>query len=65
LKPHSEATRKDPDPKKIPKASFNVLDLCAKFQDHILTGSTLNRDHKTPQGPNLRMPALECITVIL
>jgi hypothetical protein len=43
LKPHTEATRKDPDPKKIPRVSFNVLNLCAKFQDHILTGSTSNR----------------------
>jgi hypothetical protein len=48
LKPHSEATRKDPDPKKIARASFNVLNLCAKFQDHILTGSTSNRGTTTP-----------------
>jgi hypothetical protein len=48
LKPHSEATRKDPHPKKIPRASFDVLDLCAKFQNHILTGSTLNRGTTRP-----------------
>jgi hypothetical protein len=43
LKPHTEATRKDPDPKKIPRASFGLLNLCAEFQDHISTGSTSNR----------------------
>ncbi len=43
LEPHCEATIKDPDPKKIPRASFGLLNLCAKFQDHILTGSTSNR----------------------
>ncbi len=48
LKPHSEATRKDPDQKKIPRASFDVLDLCAKFQSHISTESTLNRGTTTP-----------------
>ncbi len=56
LKPHSEATRKDLTQKKIPRASIDVLALCAKFQDHILTGSTSN--HKTPQGQNLRMPGI-------
>jgi hypothetical protein len=48
LKLHSEATRKDPDPKKIPRALFDVLNLCAKFQDHILTGSTSNRGTTRP-----------------
>ncbi len=48
LKPHSGATRKDPDPKRIPRASFDVLDLCAKFQDHTLTGSTSNRGTTRP-----------------
>ncbi len=48
LKTHTEATRKNPDPKKIPRASFDVLNLCAKFQDHILTGSTLNRGTTRP-----------------
>ncbi len=37
LKPHSEATRKDPDPKKIPRASFDILNQGAKFQGHIST----------------------------
>ncbi len=49
LKPHTEATRKDPDPKKIPRTSFGVLNLCAKFQDHILTGSILNREATRPR----------------
>jgi hypothetical protein len=40
LEPHTEATRKDPDPEKIPRASFDLLNLCAKFQSHIWTGST-------------------------
>ncbi len=35
-------------PKKNPRASFDVLNLCAKFQDHILTGSTLNRGTTKP-----------------
>jgi hypothetical protein len=48
LKPHSEATRKDPNPKKNSRASFDVLDLCVKFQDHILTGSTSNRRTTRP-----------------
>jgi hypothetical protein len=43
LKPHYKATRKDPDPKKIPRASFGLLNLCAKFLDNISTGSTLTR----------------------
>jgi hypothetical protein len=43
LEPHCEATRKDPDPKKIPRASFGLLNLCAEFQDHISTGRTLTR----------------------
>jgi hypothetical protein len=29
--------------KKIPRISFDDFTLCAKFQDHSLTGSTLNR----------------------
>jgi hypothetical protein len=49
LKPHTEATRKDPDQKKIPRASFDLLNLCAKFQGHILTRSTLNREATRPQ----------------
>jgi hypothetical protein len=48
LEPHSEATRKDPDQKKIPRVSFDVLNLCAKFQNHILTRSTLNRGTTKP-----------------
>ncbi len=48
LKPHSEATRKDPDPKKNSRASFNVFDLCDKFQGHILTRSTSNRRTTRP-----------------
>jgi hypothetical protein len=43
LKPNSDATRNDPNLKKIPRASFGHYNLCAKFQDHILTGNTLNR----------------------
>ncbi len=39
---HTEATRKDP------RASFGILNLCAKFQDHILTGSILSREAKWP-----------------
>ncbi len=42
LEPHFEATRKDPDPEKIPRAYFDLLNLCAKFQSHISTGSTSN-----------------------
>ncbi len=48
LEPHTEATSKDPGPKEIPRASFDVLNLCAKFQDHISTGSTLNREAIRP-----------------
>jgi hypothetical protein len=48
LEPLCEATRKDPDPKKIPRASFGLLNLCAKFQDHISTGSTLIRRVSRP-----------------
>ncbi len=50
LEPHTEATRKDPDPKKITRASFDFLNLCAKFQNHILTGSILNRGTTRPPG---------------
>jgi hypothetical protein len=58
LKPHSEATRKDPDPKKIPRASFDFLNLCA-ISGSYLDGKYLKqRDHKTPQGPNLSMPVI-------
>ncbi len=38
--PNSEATRKDPDPKKIPGSSFALLNQCAKFKPKILTLST-------------------------
>jgi hypothetical protein len=48
LEPYCEATRKDPDPKKIQRASFDLTNLCANFQDHILTGSTLNRGTTRP-----------------
>jgi hypothetical protein len=46
LEPHTEATRKDSDPKKIPRASFDLFNLCAKFQSHIRTGSTSIREAK-------------------
>jgi hypothetical protein len=46
LESHFEATRKDPDPKKIPRAYFDLLNLCAKFQSHS-TGSTSNPGVKT------------------
>jgi hypothetical protein len=48
LEPHSEATRKDSDPQNFPRASFGVLKTCAKFQDYISTGSTLNREGRSP-----------------
>ncbi len=48
LEPYCEAIRKDPDPKKIPRASFGFPNLCANFLDHILTGSTLNRGTTRP-----------------
>jgi hypothetical protein len=40
FEPNFEATRKDPDPKKIPGSSFALLNQCAKFQSEILTLST-------------------------
>ncbi len=43
LGPHFGVTRKDPDPKKIPRASFDLINLCAKFHSHILTESASNR----------------------
>jgi hypothetical protein len=46
LEPHYEATRNDPDPEKIPRVSFDLLNLCAKFQSHIWTGSTSIREAK-------------------
>jgi hypothetical protein len=46
LEPHTESTRKDPDPEKIPRATFDVLNCCAKFQCHIWTGSTSIREAK-------------------
>ncbi len=50
LEPHFEATRNDPDPKKIPRAYFDLLNLCAKFQSHISTESTSNPSVKnTPK----------------
>jgi hypothetical protein len=51
LEPHFEATRKDPDPKKIPRAYFDLFNLRAKFQSHISTGSTSNPGVKKP--PNV------------
>jgi hypothetical protein len=50
LKPHTEATRKDPDPKQNPSACFGFLNMCANFQGHILTGSILNRGTTRPPG---------------
>jgi hypothetical protein len=47
LEPYFEATRKDPDPKKISRASIDILNLCVKFQDHIWTGSTSIREAKS------------------
>ncbi len=35
-------------PKKNSSASFDLLNLCAKFLDHILTRSTLNREATRP-----------------
>jgi hypothetical protein len=50
LEPHFEATRNDPDPKKIPRAYFDLLNLCAKFQSHISTENTSNPSVKnTPK----------------
>ncbi len=40
FKPNFEATRKDPDPKKIPGSSFDFLNQCAEFRTEILTLST-------------------------
>ncbi len=42
LEPHFEVTRNFPGPKKIPRVYFDLLNLCAKFQSHISTGSTSN-----------------------
>jgi hypothetical protein len=42
LEPHFEATRKDIDPKKIPRAYFSFLNLCTKFYPERLTLSALN-----------------------
>jgi hypothetical protein len=39
LELYFRATRKDPDQKKFPRASFELINLCAKFHSHILTGS--------------------------
>ncbi len=41
LEPYSGATRKDPDPRKIPGSLFDLLNLYAKFQLNSLTLSTL------------------------
>jgi hypothetical protein len=46
LKLHNEATRKDSDPKKAPRASFDLLNLCPEFHDHFSTGSTSIREAK-------------------
>jgi hypothetical protein len=48
LEPRFEAIRKDPDPQKIPRAYFDLLNLCAKYQSHTSTGSTSNRGVKNP-----------------
>jgi hypothetical protein len=41
--------------KKITRASFYLLNLCAKFQDHVFTGSALNPPQKTLQVARLGM----------
>jgi hypothetical protein len=48
LEPHFEATRKFSGPKKIPRAYFDLLHLCAKFYPKRLTLSASN-----PQAKNL------------
>ncbi len=59
LKPHSKAIRKDPDPKKNSEGLiWRPWPVC-RISGSYLDGKYLKqRDHKTPQGPNLRMPAL-------
>ncbi len=48
LEPHFEATRKFPGPKKIPRAYFDLLHLCAKFYPKRLTLSASNPQAKNP-----------------
>ncbi len=55
---HFGVTRKDPDPEKIPRASFDLINLCAKFHSHILTESASNRRVTRPLKCQICPPLL-------